>query len=56
VLYRVHNIAGARLAFGPDHGCAFGNSPQGFAQIARPANKWDLERMLVDVMSFIGRS
>jgi hypothetical protein len=50
----MHNIARTGFAFGPDHGCAFGNSPQGFAQIARTANKWDFERMLVDMVSFIG--
>src|SRR6202166_2228533 len=55
VLDRVYNVAGARFPFGADHGCAFGDAAQRFAKIARPAHEWNIERMLVDMMSLVGR-
>ena len=55
VLNGVDDVSSAGLALGADHGCAFGNAAQGFAKIARSAHERDVERMLVDVMSFVGR-
>ena len=55
VLDRMHYVAGASFTLGANHGRAFGNSPQRFAQIARAANERNLERMLVDVMGFVSR-
>ncbi len=51
----VDNVPGAGLAFGADHGCAFGDAAQSFAQIARAADEGDVEGVLVDVMGFVGR-
>ena len=42
VLYGVDHVAGAGLALGADHGRAFGDAPQGFAQIARAADERDV--------------
>ena len=49
------DVAGAGFALGADHGRAFGDAPQGFAQIARAADEGRLEGMLVDVVGFVGR-
>jgi hypothetical protein len=42
------------FAFGADHGCAFGDAAQGFAEIARAANEGDGEGVLIDVVGFVG--
>jgi hypothetical protein len=54
VLDGVDDVAGASLTFGADHGRAFGDAAQGFAEIARAANEWDGEGVLVDVVGFVG--
>jgi len=56
VLDGVDYVAGAGLTLGADHGCTFGNAAQGFAEIARPADEWDFEGVLVDVVGFVGGS
>jgi hypothetical protein len=55
VLDRMHHVAGAGFALGADHGRAFGDAAQGFAQIARSANKGRGEGVLVDVVELVGR-
>ena len=55
VLHGVDHVAGAGLALGADHGRAFGNAPQGLAQVARAADKGRGKGMLVDVMGLVGR-
>ncbi len=49
------DVARTRLALGTNHRRAFGNAPQGFAEIARAAHKRHLEVPLIDVVLFIGR-
>ena len=56
VLDGVDYVAGAGLTFGADHGCAFGDAAQGFSEIARAADEWDFEGVLIDVVSFVGGS
>ncbi len=51
----VDHVAGAGLALGADHGCAFGDAPQSLAQVLCAADERRLERVLVDVVEFIGR-
>ncbi len=55
VLDGVDYVAGTGLPFGADHGRAFGDAAQGFAQIARSADEGDFEGMLVDMVSFVSR-
>ncbi len=50
------DVARARFAFSADHGRAFGDAAQGFAQIARPANEGHFEIVLIDVVLFVGGS
>ena len=50
----VDYVSGASLALGANHGRAFGDAAQGFAQIARAADEGNGERVLVDVMRFVG--
>ena len=54
VLDGVDDVARARLALGADHGRAFGDAPQRFSQIARAADERHGERVLIDVMRFVG--
>ena len=54
VLDGVDDVAGAGFAFGADHGRAFGDAAEGFAEIARAADEWDFEGVLVDVVGFVG--
>ena len=56
MLDRVNDVAGACFALGADHGSAFGNAAQRFAQVARAADEGRLEGMLVDMMRLVGRS
>jgi hypothetical protein len=49
-------VAGAGFALRTDHGRAFRNAPQGFAQIASAADEWDFECVLVNVVGFVRRS
>ncbi len=52
VLDGVDDVAGAGFALGADHGGAFGDTAESFAQIAGAADEQGLEGVLVDVMSF----
>ncbi len=56
VLDGVDNVSGAGFALGANHGRAFGNAAQRFSEIARAADEWDFEGVLVDVMGFVGGS
>ena len=47
-------LPGSGFALGADHGRAFGDAAQRFAQIARAAHERHLEVALVDVVLFIG--
>jgi hypothetical protein len=54
VLDGVDDVAGAGFAFGADHGRAFGDAAQSFAQVARAADEGRLEGVLVDVVGLVG--
>jgi hypothetical protein len=54
VLDGVDDVTGAGLALGADHGCAFGDAAEGFAEVARAADKGCGEGMLVDVVGLVG--
>ena len=54
VLDGVDDVAGPCFALGANHGCPFGDTPQSLAQIARAADEWRGEGMLVNVMLFVG--
>src|SRR6266705_288050 len=54
VLDGMHDVAGAGFALGANHGRAFRDTAEGFAQVARAAYERDLEGVFVDVMSFVG--
>ena len=56
VLDGVDDVAGAGLALGANHGRAFGDAAQGLAQVARAADEWRLEGVLVNVVLFVGGS
>ena len=51
----LHHVARARLAFGANHGRAFTDTPQRFAQVAAATDKRDIEIMFVDVEALVGR-
>src|SRR5437773_6619946 len=48
------HVAGTRLAFGADHGCAFRDAAQRLTKVPAAANKGDFEWVLVDVKLLIG--
>ena len=54
VLDGVDYVAGAGLALGADHGCAFGDAAEGFAEVARAADEGRGEGVLVDVVGLVG--
>ena len=54
VLDGVDHVAGARFALGADHGRAFGDAPEGLAQVAGAADEGCLEGVLVDVVGLVG--
>ena len=54
VLDGVDYVAGAGFALGADHGGAFGDAAEGFAEVAGAADEGDLEGVLVDVVGFVG--
>jgi hypothetical protein len=47
------NISCSRLALCADHGGAFRNTAESFAEVAAAADEWDAERMLLDVVSVV---
>lgn len=55
VLDGLDDVARAGLAFCPDHGGAFGDAAQGFAQVAAAADERDLEVRLLDVVAVVSR-
>ena len=48
------DVACAGFAFGADHGGAFGDAAQGFAEVAAPAHEGDAVGGFVDVVDGIG--
>ena len=54
VLDGVDDVAGAGFALGADHGGAFGDAAEGFAEVARAADEGRGEGVLVDVVDFVG--
>ena len=54
VLDGVDDVAGAGLALGADHGCAFGDAAEGFAEVAGSADEGRGEGVLVDVVDLVG--
>ena len=54
MLHGVHDVAGACFTFGADHGRAFGDAAQGFAEVARSADEGSGEGVLVDVVRLVG--
>ena len=54
VAHRFDDVARARFALGANHGRAFGDAPQRFAQIARAADERHFEVVLPDVVFFVG--
>ena len=54
VVHGLHDVARARLALRADHGRAFGDAAQGFAEVARAADERHAELRLVDVVDVIG--
>ena len=53
--HSLDDIAGAGLTLSADHSRAFGDAPQGFAQVAAAAHEGDLEGVLVNVVGFVRR-
>jgi hypothetical protein len=54
VLDGVDDVAGAGFTLRPDHGSAFGDAAQGFAEVARAADEGRGEGVLVDVVGLVG--
>jgi hypothetical protein len=54
VAHGLDDVAGAGLALGADHGRAFGDAAQGFAEVARAAHEGHLEIALGDVVHLVG--
>src|ERR1019366_5667282 len=48
------DIAGAGFALGTDHGGAFADAAEGFAEVARAADEGSLKAGLIDVVLFVG--
>ena len=51
---RLHDVAGAGLALGADHGRPLGDAAQGLAQVGGAADEGHGERPLVDVVGLVG--
>jgi hypothetical protein len=54
VLDGLDDVAGAGLALGADHGGAFGDAPQGFAQVAAAADEGHFKGVFFDVVDCVG--
>ncbi len=54
VLDGVDDVSGAGFALGADHGRAFGDAAESFAQVARSADEGDGEGVLIDVVGLVG--
>jgi hypothetical protein len=48
------DVAGSGFAFRAYHGCAFGDTAQGFSQAAAAADKGDAEGVFGDVVDCVG--
>lgn len=48
------DVAGSSFAFCADHGGAFGDAAEGFAQIAAAADEGDAVGVLLDVVGVVG--
>ena len=55
VAHGLDDVTRARLALGADHGGAFGDAAEGFAQVAAPAYEGDPVGVFVDVVEGVGR-
>jgi hypothetical protein len=51
---RLHDVAGAGLAFGPDHRRPLADTAKRFTEILGTAHEWRRERPLVDVVILVG--
>lgn len=56
MLHRFDDISGAGFALRPDHGCAFGDTTEGFAQVPAAADEGDLVVVFGDVVEVVGGS
>jgi hypothetical protein len=56
VLDGVDHVTRPRFAFRTNHRSALGDPPQSLTQIARAADKWRFESMLIDMVRLIRRS
>jgi hypothetical protein len=54
VFHGLDNVAGAGFALGADHGCAFADAAEGFAEVAAAADKGRLESGFGDVVDGVG--
>ena len=54
VTHRLDDVAGARLALGADHGGAFADPTQRFAEVVGSAHERHGEGPLVDVVLVVG--
>ena len=48
------DVTGSGFALGADHGCAFADAAEGFAEVAAPAHEGDGEGVLLDVVRVVG--
>lgn len=48
------DVAGAGFTFGADHGCAFGDATEGFAEVAASADEGDGEGVFFYVVEGVG--
>lgn len=54
VAHGFNDVAGPGLAFGADHGGAFGDAAEGFAQVAAAAHEGNAEGVFLDVVGCVG--
>ena len=52
--YSLNNVTGAGFTLCADHGCAFGDAAQGFAEVAAAADKGGGEGVFFDVVGVVG--
>jgi hypothetical protein len=56
VLDGFDDVASAGFALCANHGCAFGNATEGFAEVAAAADEGSFEVVLCDMVKVVGRS
>ena len=54
VVDRLDDITGAGFTLGADHGGAFADAAEGFAEVTAPTHEWDGEGVLLDVVGVVG--